>query len=120
MANEIIDNRIRGDQTVRIFNQFYAFNLVVPTNEYDVVHGYFLDVCETKQIADNFTAFLFKISQETQTSALELLDVIRGTSRLDMNKIISYYLNSFKSKTALYGVAFIPTPNQSVQRNILQ
>lgn len=116
----IIDDKSGADRTIRIFDNFYAFNLVIPANEYDVVHSYFLSVCETKQIADNFTTFLFKIAQETQINALELLDSIRGTSRLDMNKVISYYLNSFKSKTALYGVAYIPVSNQSVQRNILQ
>jgi hypothetical protein len=36
-----------------------------------------------------------------------------------MNKVICYYLNSFKSKTALYGISSVPRPNESVQRNIV-
>ena len=121
MSARIIDNRNNGiDQTIRIYDNFYAFELIINGNEYDIVHGYFVDVCDTKTIANNFTIFLFRISQQTGIPVLELLDYIKGTTKLDMNRIISYYLNSFKSKTALYGVSFVPQPNQFVARNILQ
>ena len=121
MAARIIDNRGSGvDQTIRIFDNFYSFELIINGNEYDIVHGYFVDICDSSVVADNFTVFLFRISQQTGTPVLELLDYIAGTSKLDMNRIVSYYLNSFKSKTALYGVSFVPQPNQVVARNILQ
>ena len=116
----ILDTRTALDQTVRIFDSFYSINLVVNANEYDIVHGYFISVCESKNIANNFTAVLFRISQETQISVLDLLDQIKGTSKMEMNQTIAYYLNSFKSKTSLYGIAVIPKSNQPVSRNIVQ
>jgi hypothetical protein len=60
----IIDDRTSLDLTVKIFDDFYAFNMVVNGNEYDIVNGYFKSVCDTKAIAGNFTAFLFRIAQE--------------------------------------------------------
>ena len=115
-----IDTRTQMDQTVKIFDSFYSMNLKVPANEFDIVHGYFLSVCVTKNIAGNFTAVLFRISQETGTPVLDLLKLIQGTSdKLQMNKVIAYYLNSFKSKTSLYGVAQVPRPNFFVARNIV-
>ena len=118
---KIIDLRSTLDQTIKIFDSFYQTTLVVNPNEYDIVHGYFITVCVTKSIADNFTALIFRISQETGIPALALLDQIKGTSnKLEMNKVICYYLNSFKSKTSLYGVGQTPSPNQSVQRNVVQ
>ena len=117
----ILDSRSQLDSTVRIFDDFYAFDLVVNGNEYDIVHGYFVSVCDTNQIADNFTANLFRISQQTQISVLDLLDYIKGlNSKLEMNTVITYYLNSFKSKTTLYGISIRPRSNQPVARNIVQ
>jgi hypothetical protein len=118
---KIIDLRSSIDQTIKIFDSFYQTTLVVNPNEYDIIHGYFVSVCSTKSIADNFTALLFRISQETGIPALDLLDQLKGTSnKLEMNQVICYYLNSFKSKTSLYGVGQTPRPNQPVQRNIVQ
>ena len=116
----IIDDRTSTDLTVKIFDDFYSFNMVVNGNEYDIVNGYFKSVCGTKAIAGNFTSFLFRISQETGIPVLDLLGQIQGTNKLQMNQIISYYLNSFKSKTSLYGVSTVPQSNQPVARNIVQ
>jgi hypothetical protein len=116
----IIDDRTSMDLTVKIFDDFYSFNMVVNGNEYDIVNGYFKSVCGTKQIAGNFTAFLFRISQETGIPVLDLLGQIQGTNKLQMNQVISYYLNSFKSKTSLYGMSTVPQSNQPVARNIVQ
>lgn len=117
----IIDDRTATDLTVKIFDDFYSFNMTVNGNEYDIVNGYFKSVCDTKIIAGNFTAFLFRISQETGIPVLDLLNQIQGSgSKLQMNQVISYYLNSFKSKTSLYGVSTVPKSNQPVARNIVQ
>ena len=116
----IIDERTSTDLTVKIFDDFYSFNMVVNGNEYDIVNSYFKSVCGTKTIAGNFTSFLFRISQETGIPVLDLLGQIQGTNKLQMNQIVSYYLNSFKSKTSLYGVSTVPQSNQPVARNIVQ
>lgn len=117
----ILDTRTALDQTVRIFDSFYSVKMEVNGNEYDIVRGYFVSVCETKNIADNFTAVLFRIAQETGIDALELLGYIKGTNnKLEMNRVICYYLNSFKSKTSLYGIGQVPKPNIPVARNVVQ
>jgi len=116
----IIDSRTQLDQTVRIFDEFYEFNLVVNGSEYDVVYSYFKGICDTTQIAGNFTVYLFRISQETQIPVLDLLGYIQGRNKLEVNSVITYYLNSFKSKTSIYGFGSVPKPNESVARNIVQ
>jgi pyruvate/2-oxoacid:ferredoxin oxidoreductase alpha subunit len=117
---QILDNRTSLDQTVRIFDSFYSFSTVVGAVEYDIVSSYFVSVCSTKNIADNFTAVLFRISQETQIPVIQLLDQIKGKKKMEMNQILAYYLNSFKSKTSLYGISIVPRSNQPVARNIVQ
>lgn len=108
------------EQTISIFDNFYSIKLVVNAADYDVVFSFFKGASGNTQIAGNFTAFLFRIAQEANVNVLELLEIIKGQpNKLQMNKVICYYLNSFKSKTALYGISSIPRPNESVQRNIV-
>ena len=117
---KIIDDRTSLDQTIRIYDSFYAVNMKVSPDKFDIVYGYFSSICDTKNIAANFTAFLFRIAQETQIDALELLSQIQGTAnKLQMNKVLAYYLNSLKSKTSLYGVGAALKPNLPVARNVV-
>ena len=74
----------------------------------------------TANIAGNLTTMMFRISQETGIPVLDLLGFIKGKTKLEMNQVITYYLNSFKSKTTLYGTGMVPQPNQPVARNIVQ
>ena len=120
---KIIDNRSSLDSTIRIYDNFYSFDTVVNPSEFDLVHGYFMTVCANKNIANNFTAAFFRISQTTGVPALTLLEYVRGDNNSDtmhMDKTICYFLNTLKSKTAMYGVSQLPKANQPVARNILQ
>lgn len=113
----ILDQRTSLDKTIKIFDTFYEFESIINGAEYDIVFGYFNTI--SKVSAGNLTVALFRISQETKIPVLSLLDSIRGKTKLEMNQTITYYLNSMKSKTALYGVSVVPQPNQSVARNIV-
>lgn len=119
MANTIDGPRSQLDRTVRIFDQFYNFDLVVNASEYDVVYSYFYDVSNSKTVAKNFTTMLFRISNVTGEKIADLLEYIQGSSKMEVSALLAYYLNSIKSKTTLYGVSTEPQPNQPVQRNIV-
>ena len=54
---QILDQRTSMDQTVRIFDSFYAITLTINGNEYDIVRGYFVSICATKNIANNVIIF---------------------------------------------------------------
>lgn len=117
----IVDDRTQIDPTVKIFDSFYAVSLKVPTDQFDIVNGFFQGVCESRRIAQNFTAVLFRVAQETDVNVFDLLAQLKGAeNKLKLNQIMAYYLNSLKSKTSLYGVSMIPKPNQPVSRNIVQ
>lgn len=108
------------DRTVKIFDSFYNINLSVPTNQYDVVRSYFIGVCADAKTADNFTAFFFRVAQESGIDALELLQNIKGiNNKVELNQTMAYYMNSFKSKVSLYGVAVVPKPVFPVARNVV-
>jgi hypothetical protein len=106
-------------QFTNIFDSFYSFTEVVNSSEFDVVHGYFMTVTPNKNIADNFSSLLFRIANQTKIPAMTLLSYIQGKSSLEMTKLLAYYINSLKSKTALYGITSVPRSNQTAAREIL-
>ena len=109
------------DRTIKIFDEFYATDLIVGTNEYDIVLSFFKNICGTVAIANNYTALFFRIAQESGISAMQLLDILKTNAqdKISINKIFCYYLNTFKSKASLYGVAVVPKPIQPVARNVV-
>lgn len=118
----IVDNRDKDvDPTIKIFDDFYSFQTKVNAAEFDIVYGYFRNVCKTGDIANNFTTALFRVSQQTGTNVITLLQELQGTtSTLKMNEIMAFYLNAFRSKISLYGIGAVAKPNESVARNVVQ
>ena len=102
--------------------------LSVPVNEWDVVNSYFVGVLKgdpnsesTKDTAKKFASVLFKIAQQTGTDIMVFMDYFRTNveTSIQVNSEMAYYLNLLKSKTALYGISTVVSPNQAVQRNII-
>ncbi len=108
------------DRTIRIFDNFYTTALVVNASEYDVVYSFFRGVTTNKRDADIFTVLLFRIAQTGNYNVMSLLENLRTVNnKLELNQVIAYYLNTFKSRTSLYGIGSVPKPNEAVQRNIV-
>ena len=109
------------DQTVRVFDAFYDYDVNIPVGEYDIVNSYFKSVMTTKQAADNFTVSLFRVAQDTNISPLELLKVFQtGGAEMDLNINMAYYLNSIRSRATLLGVGIPVAPNFYAARNVIQ
>ena len=108
------------DKTVRIFDNFYSTQLVVNANDYGVIYAFFQGVTDNTKIAGNFTALLFRIAQEGGYNPMSLLDLLQGVeTKLQLNQVMAYYLNTFNLKSALYGIGILPKPNEAVQRNVV-
>jgi hypothetical protein len=108
------------DLTVRLFDQFYSYEVDVPVNEYDVIFSYFLSVMATRQAAGNFTMSLFRVAQNTGIPALTLLDEFKGQNGINLSASLAYYLNSIRSRATLLGVGAAVTPNFYQARNVLK
>lgn len=109
------------DQTVRVFDAFYDYDVDIPVGDYDIVNSYFRSVMTTQQAADNFTASLFRVAQDTKIPALTLLETFQASgAELDLNINMAYYLNSIRSRATLLGVGIPVTPNYYAARNVVQ
>ncbi len=109
----------RVDGTVRIFDEFYSFDIQVPAAEYDVVYGYFASVFTEKRAAADFTTTIFRIAQETNTPVLTVLDQIAANDTVQLTANICYYLNGLRSPTTLLGINSLAVPNAFVARNVM-
>ena len=108
----------RTDQSVKIFDQFYAYETVVPADEYDTVNSYFKSVFKTTEAAGNFTITLFRMAQQSDIPVMNLLQQIQGQTLPELTLTLAYYLNGVRSSSTLLGVN---TPTQSnfyIARNI--
>jgi len=106
------------DQTVRIFDSFYAYEAVVPADEYDAVFSYFRSVFDTAEAAGNFTVTVFRIAQQSSIPVMDFLQQLQSQSKPELTLTLAYYLNGLRSKSTLLGVNVAVTPNYYVARNV--
>jgi hypothetical protein len=107
------------DLTVRVFDNFYDYDVNVPAAEYDIVYSYFLSVMSTRQAAGNFTVSLFRVAQDTGIPPLTLLKEFQGLNGINLSASLAYYLNAIRSRATLLGVGVAVTPNFYQARNVL-
>lgn len=108
------------DQTVRVFDSFYAYETNVPAEQYDIVYSYFKKEMGDATVAGNFTVSLFQVSSATGIDALTLLDSFKGVTGLNLTLNMAYYLNQIRSRATLLGVNAQVVPNYYAARNVLQ
>ena len=107
------------DQTARVYDQFYNFDINVPADEYDIVYSFFLREMTTPRAAGNFTVSLFRVAETTGISPLTLLDEFKGQNGINLSASLAYYLNSIRSRATLLGVGVAVVPNFYQARNVL-
>jgi hypothetical protein len=108
------------DLTVRIYDQFYAYDANVPAAEYDIVLSFFKSVMNNARAAANFTVSLFQVASITKIPVLTLLETMQGQQGLDLTVSMAYYLNNVRSRATLLGVNAQTVPNFYAARAVLQ
>lgn len=109
----------KTDQTVRVFDQFYGFDVNIQSEEYDAVYSYFRSIYTDAVAAGNFTVTLFRIANEQNVPVLSLLDQIsRLKTTAELDRTLAYYLNGMRSNSTLVGVSEPTQPNFYAARNV--
>lgn len=108
------------DLTVRIFDEFYSYDVNVPAAEYDIVYSFFKQTMTNARVAGNMTVSLFRVADYTKIPVLTLLDTMKGKTGLDLTVNMAYFLNNLRSNATLLGVGANPTPNYYAARAVIQ
>jgi pyruvate/2-oxoacid:ferredoxin oxidoreductase alpha subunit len=106
------------DQTVQIFDQFYDYEVSVPSQEYDAVYSYLRSQFGTADAAANFTVTVFRIAEQSSIPVMDLLQQLEGLTAIELTLTLSYYLNNVRSASTLLGLSQPVTPNYYASRNI--
>jgi hypothetical protein len=105
---------------VRIFDDFYKYNVNVPAAEYDIVLSFFKQTMDNARVAGNMTVSLFRVADYTKIPVLTLLDTMKGKTGLDLSLNMAYFLNNIRSNATLLGVNANPAPNYYAARLVIQ
>lgn len=108
-----------ADRTVKIFDNFYNYELVVPVNQYDTILGYFTKVTESRQTALQLTSGLFRVAQASNIDVMELFGTIEGQDEYTLSATLAYYYNGIRDASALLGISQPTKPNFYASRNIV-
>lgn len=108
----------KTDASVKIFDQFYSYELSVPVDAYDAVYSYFRSVFGTAEAAGNFAVTLFRVAELSGTPVLTLLQEIQGHTGPDLTLTLAYYINATRSNSTLLGLNVATQPNYYVAHNI--
>lgn len=115
----------KTDRTVKIFDDFYSFEMSVESMDYDAVYSYFKSVYSGQvsevgvDVAGNFTVTLFRIANEQKIPVLTLLDQLKtATEGSELNITLAYYLNNMRSASTLLGIAQPIQSNFYAARNV--
>lgn len=120
MSTTINATNYNLDQTVRVFDSFYEYDVPVPAAEYDIVYSYFRKEMATARIAANFTVSLFRVASETGIPALDLLEEFKAPQGVNLNVQLAYYLNSIRNRATLLGVGTPVQSNRYAARLVVQ
>ena len=118
MDASINQPNLSADKTVRIFSQLRGIEIPIPQHEYDLVFSFLRKIYKTNTSASYFTNSLFEISYIYNVSIEELYNSLRGKTNGDIDKEISYYLNTVRHKSTWLGTANIQKPNFYSARNV--
>lgn len=108
------------DQTVRVFDTFYDYDVNVPAAEYDIVYTFFLQQTQDANIAGNFTSNLFRVAEQTNQNVLTLLESLKGLDGLNLTVNMAYYLNNIRSNATLLGISAPVQANFYAARAVIQ
>lgn len=106
------------ETTVKIFDNFYNYELEVPVDQYDVVYSYFRTVTSSDQQARTFTTSLFRVADETQVDIMTLFQSIQDKNVIELSATLTYYLNGLRSPTSLLGISAVTVPNRYAAHNV--
>ena len=109
----------RTTTTTKIYDKFYNVEVVVDTAEYDIVVSFFKKVMTDPDLAEQFSAGIFQIAQETGVSPQTYIENLKGQNEMQLTLSMSYYLNSVRSNSTLLGVGQVITPNYYAARNVV-
>ena len=105
--------------TKRFFNTFYNKQLSFPSNDVDAVIGFLENKGFDRQAALSTGAILLQQAKLDNIKVFELIDTLKGLTRLQLSSTVATVLNFNREKTSSVGFKVADSVNYVEARNIL-
>lgn len=113
------DNTSSADKTKKYFNTFYDKQLSYPSNEVDAVIGFLESKGFDFQAARSTGAILLQQAKIDEVKVFELLDTLKGLTKLQLSATVAQVLNFNREKTSSIGFKVESNFDYVEARNII-
>jgi len=105
--------------TVHLMNSYYDASIEMNSTVLAAMKSYFIGRGFAEVAAESITLTIMTQARADGYNPMQILDTLRGLSNVDLSGLVSEILNYNRFKSSSLGYASGFTPNQEVQRNII-
>ena len=109
-----------NNQEVRaLFDKFFLHQITFPSNQIDAVLGFFLKRGFSDEAARSTGIVLLNQARLDNVNVFELIDTLKGLTDVQLAKVVTEVLNSYREQTSTLGYKVIALVETYESRNIL-
>ena len=109
-----------NNQEVRaLFDKFFLHQITFPSNQIDAVLGFFLKRGFDDEAARSTGIVLLNQARLDNVNVFELIDTLKGLTDVQLAKVVTEVLNSYREQTSTLGYKVITSVDTYESRNIL-
>ena len=109
-----------NNQEVRaLFDKFFLHQITFPSNQIDAVLGFFLKRGFDDEAARSTGIVLLNQARLDNVNVFELIDTLKGLTDVQLAKVVTEVLNSYREQTSTLGYKIITSVDTYESRNIL-
>ena len=107
------------EKVKKFFSEYYSAPLEFPSNEVDVVVGFFETRGFERLSAQTIGAVLMRQAKIDDIKVFELLDTLKGFDEIQLSSVVTETLNYNRQKISSLGYKVDQSQNKLETRNIL-
>jgi|TARA_Y100000310_G_scaffold242368_1_gene246520 RNA processing factor Prp31 len=106
-------------KTMRIFSDYFDTNVILNSDEYDVVISFFTGKDYSRKSAETIAYVICRQAKLDNVTAMSVIDQLSSTNPQELSNIIAEILNLYRFKSSLIGSKSDNPSPEVVSRNIL-
>jgi hypothetical protein len=101
------------------FDKFFLHQITYPSNQIDAVLGFFLKRGFDEEAARSTGIVLLNQARLDNVSVFELIDTLKGLTDVQLAKVVTEVLNSYREQTSTLGYNVVSIVDTYESRNIV-
>ena len=107
-----------SQEVKRFFDKYFRQQITFPSNQIDIVLGFFLKRGWDLEAARSTAIVLLTQSKIDNVQVMELLDTIKTLNDAQLSNVVTQVLNAYREKTSTLGFKLLTIEETTESRNI--